>query len=157
MVLHRRPATDDDRTFLRGLHASTRDDLAGLGLPDAALAPLMEQQWQAQSQGHAARFPDAADWILLDEHGPVGRLLVDRDDARIHIVDVALLSAARGQGSGAEVIRAVQDEAAPDGLPVTLSVLVTNVQARRFYARLGFVEVEDLATHLALRWDPPPA
>ena len=55
-------------------------------------------------------------------------------------LDILLLAAARGQGSGTDIIMAVGTAAREAGAQeLTLSVRAGNLAARRLYARLGFI------------------
>jgi len=62
--------------------------------------------------------------------------------------------AARSDRSRASLraLSAARLEAAAKGQPLRLSVAQDNPAARRLYARMGFVPVEDLGTHLVMDW-----
>lgn len=137
-----RPAEAADQPFIRHLFKTVRaEDFAGAGLPQAALDTLLELQYRAQAAGYAARFPDAAVLIVLREEEPIGRLILAARDSRWRIVDIVLLPTARGRGIGTDIFEAIARAAHEAGAcELTLSVLSTNVGARRLYARLGFCE-----------------
>ena len=141
-----RLATEADAPFRRRLFDAERAGVfAAAGLPQAALDRLLEQQFQAQASGYAARFPDAVSLIVLDREEPVGHLMLQSGlhsgDQSWRIVDIVLLPAARGRGIGTDLIEAVLRAAAADGArEVALSVLADNNAARRLYGRLGFVQ-----------------
>jgi ribosomal protein S18 acetylase RimI-like enzyme len=137
-----RVAVGDDEPFIRRLYKAARaGDFAAAGLPQTALDGLLEQQFRAQAAGYAAQFPDAVSLIILYRDEPVGRLILAANDRCWHIVDIALLPSARGQGIGTDIIEAVFRGAAAEGArEVTLSALFSNVAAQRLYKRLGFAE-----------------
>jgi ribosomal protein S18 acetylase RimI-like enzyme len=91
------------------------------------------------------------DAIMLDEE-PIGRLLVNRPDDEIHLVDIALLPAMQGRGIGTTLIRNLLDEGDHRGLPVRLKVMKGN-PAALLYERLGFVKTgeSDMHNHMERR------
>jgi ribosomal protein S18 acetylase RimI-like enzyme len=137
-----RIASAQDEPFVRRLfHAARARDFAAAGLPQAALDILLEQQFRAQAIGYAAQFPDAVSMVVLHRDDPVGRLMLLARDRSWHVIDIVLLPSARGQGIGTDLIEATARAAAESGArELTLSVLFSNVGARRLYGRLGFTE-----------------
>lgn len=83
-----------------------------------------------------------------------GRLSVSTAESGIHVIDIALLPAARGLGLGARILREILASAEASGKPVTLHVERSS-PARRLYERLGFRTVEERGLHLLLEWRPP--
>jgi ribosomal protein S18 acetylase RimI-like enzyme len=71
----------------------------------------------------------------------------------LHIVDIALLPASRGQGIGGAIVEDVLDHARTLGKGVSIHVERTN-PARSLYDRLGFTMVEDRGAYDLLRADP---
>jgi ribosomal protein S18 acetylase RimI-like enzyme len=155
-VVRTRPAEgDSDAAFTRALHDATRrPELAANGLPDEVLTELLPMQYAAREAGYRRQFPDASAEIVLVDGIPAGRVLVDRGDTALHVIDIALMPEHRGHGVGTDVLVALLDEASASSLPLTLSVLRGN-PALRLYRRLGFeVNGEDEAyLHLIRR--PP--
>lgn len=154
-----RPVTPADDAFLFELYASTRPDIASLGLPAAQRDMLLRVQWMAQRHGYQSRYPHGEHQLVLVEGSLAGRLWVAREPEELRLVDVSLLPAHRGTGVGTELLRALQQEAAAAGKPLRLSVARDN-PAQRLYARLGFTLVAggDAGTepYLALEWRPGP-
>jgi len=146
--LRLRLAEASDEPFLRDLFKSVKAaQLAAAGLPPAMLDLVLAQQYRAQVAGHAAQCPAAQSLIILRDAAPVGRLLLDRAASRWHVVDLALLPAARNAGVGREIMQAVAIAAREQGAAVlSLAVATTNEDAIRFYVRLGFCDVADGAT-----------
>jgi ribosomal protein S18 acetylase RimI-like enzyme len=85
----------------------------------------------------------------------VGRLLLDCAHERWHVIDVALVPTACGRGLGSEIFAALEASARERGVgALTLTVLATNLGARRLYLRRGFVETGVAGgTHVAMRQD----
>jgi ribosomal protein S18 acetylase RimI-like enzyme len=126
-----------DELFLQQLFEESRPLAAQLAhLPATLRAPLLHGQYQAQRQGFTAQFPAARWLVILAGEGPAGRLVYDDGTAMLHIADLALLPAWRGQGIGTALLLTLAAAVAP--LPLALSVAEENLQARRLYARLGF-------------------
>lgn len=154
-----RPVTPADDAFLFELYASTRPELAALGLGEAHQQMLLRVQWMAQRQGYQSRYPRGEHQLVLVEDAPVGRLWVAREPEELRLVDVSLLPVKRGSGVGTALLRALQQEAAALGQPLRLSVARDN-PAQRLYARLGFTPVGGAASsadpYLALEWRPAP-
>ncbi len=142
-MAHRlRPATPDDRALLLAVYASTRaDELALTGWPQAQCQAFVEMQFDAQWRHYNQQHPQSLCQLVVAD-GPgagscLGRLWVDRSGERLHVLDIALLPAARGQGTGSALLRGLMAEARQRGVPLTISVEIHN-PARRLYDRLGF-------------------
>ncbi len=147
-----RPVQPDDEAFLFDLYASTRrDEMAAWGLDDAMLAQMLRMQYAGQQGTYRAQFPEADHHLILHDERPIGRLLVDRAEAAVVLVDVALLPEVRGSGLGTRLLRALQAEAAEQGLPLRLKVVLTN-PARRLYQRLGFVGLGHDGVYEQMEW-----
>jgi ribosomal protein S18 acetylase RimI-like enzyme len=158
-ILSLRPVSPADDAFLFELYASTRWDIASLGLGDAQRELLLRGQWLAQRHGYLARYPHGEHQLVLLDGLPSGRLWVAREPGELRLVDISLLPAHRGRGVGTGLLRALQQEATVAGKPLRLSVARDN-PAWRLYARLGFKLVAEAETsvdlYLALEWRPGP-
>jgi ribosomal protein S18 acetylase RimI-like enzyme len=148
---HIRLAAPTDEPFVRHLYKSSRTaEFAAATLPPSALDTLLDQQFGAQGRGYAAQFPEAVTLIIVHDARPIGRLILHADHARWRIVDIVLLPEARGRGVGTDVLEALVRAARNAGAAaLDLSVLATNVAARRLYARLGF-EPRDSGVHISM-------
>jgi ribosomal protein S18 acetylase RimI-like enzyme len=152
-----RPAADADRQFLGRVYASTREEeLARVPFTPEQRDAFLAQQFHAQSAHYAAHYPDASFDVVLVGGEPAGRLIVDRGDDAVHIVDVALLPAVRGRGAGTRLLTGVIAEAEDRGLPTRIYVEHGN-PARRLYERLGFEPVSEHGLHLLLSRPPAAA
>jgi ribosomal protein S18 acetylase RimI-like enzyme len=145
-----RPECQQDNDFLASLYASTRQsELAMLGWSAAEQAAFLTMQFDAQSRHYRTAFPAASHSIICVDGELAGRLIVDRRDDEVHIVDVALLPEFRGAGVGAELIRGLLAEADAAGLPVRCHVLAGN-RARRFWERAGFVAQDSGSAYISM-------
>lgn len=143
-------ATPDDQAFLAELYSDVRSvDFVPLGLPEAMLEQLLAMQFRAQQSGYAAQFPGAIDQILWDGTTRIGRMLVNDGESEIWLVDIAILSAYRGQGLGRHFLQELCSRAAAARLPLRLSVRFNN-PAQRLYERLGFVRTGGDGMHVAM-------
>jgi len=135
-----RLATPADQPFLHKLFVDDRAPLfAAFGADMAAM--LLEQQYRAQCATYAVIAPNAANFIILRDGAPAGRLLVDwRAQDKLRIVDVVLTPAVRRQGIGLDTLTALAKAARVAGASrLTLSVSFSNEGAQKLYAKLGFV------------------
>jgi GNAT superfamily N-acetyltransferase len=128
----------DDEEFLCALYASTRPELAVLGWPEMALSAFIRMQFSAQDRYYSQSFPAARYGVVCVNGEPAGRLIVNRSQTEIAIVDIALLPAVRHQGVGRALVAGILGEADADGLRVRLHALRGSA-ACRFWERAGFV------------------
>jgi ribosomal protein S18 acetylase RimI-like enzyme len=148
-----RRSVDSDHPFIRHLFGVVRaETFAAAHLPPEALDMLLDQQFRAQSAGYALQFPGAISLLVERQQRPIGRLLLHCGSENWHVIDIALLSADRGQGVGTDLMQGVEAAARSDGAGMlTLMVLESSRHARRFYARLGFAEIGGVTgAHLAM-------
>jgi ribosomal protein S18 acetylase RimI-like enzyme len=154
-----RLATAADEAWQLAIYASTRaDELALTGWPPSQCEAFVRQQHQAQQRHYAQHFPRSACHLILvgDEDEVAGRLWLDERSDRLHILDIALLPAWRGQGLGARCLLALAERAADQGRGLSIQVEIHN-PARRLYERLGFVaDGEPQGLHQAMQ-RPAPA
>ncbi len=120
---------------------------------DAMKESILRMQFEAQRTGYAADSPNARFETIEQRGRPIGRLVVDRRDDEIHLVDIALLPGARGRGIGGALIVELCREGEQGGRPVRLCVDWRN-PALGLYRRLGFVEVGGDQVSALMEWAP---
>ena len=148
-----RPEIEADATFRRILFRQSKGAaLSELPLPPDMLERILEQQFNAQTQGYRATYPAGRFEIIEMDQVPVGRLATHRGPQSLHLIDIALLADRRGRGVGGAILGALMDEARALSLPMTLHVDRDNLAAQRLYQRLGFVLASADETYLGLRW-----
>jgi GNAT superfamily N-acetyltransferase len=147
-----RPAVAEDEAFLLAVYSSTRaDELAQVPWGEAQRAAFLQMQFTAQQRHYQAHFPKATHDIILFDNQPAGRLYVDRRDAEIRILDIALLPDYRKRGIGLALIKALMDEAAEAGKRLAIHVESFNT-SRQLFERLGFLPIEDDGINLLYEW-----
>jgi GNAT superfamily N-acetyltransferase len=145
-----RPATPDDRAFA---FATLRDAMRAYVA--AAFGAWDDAQQRAL---FAPTFDLGTHRVLRDGGADVGILAVETHVDRVHLARLFIAPTAQGRGLGGRVVAALVAWSHAHGLPVALTVLRSNPDARRFYERHGFRVVADTPTHLHLENDPaaPP-
>ena len=148
-----RPETEADIAFLMRLYASTREEeLAPVPWSAEQKAAFLAQQFVAQRR-HYLAYTDCAFDVIEHNGEPAGRLYLQAQASRLHIVDVALLPAWRGHGVGAALLEGLQ--AAGRGCGKSVSTFVEKFNpALRLYQRLGFAEIADHGIYLEVEWQP---
>jgi ribosomal protein S18 acetylase RimI-like enzyme len=141
-----------DGPFLLELYASTRqEELEAMGWPAAMREAFVRMQFNAQQQGYRAAFPRAEFAIILLRDLAVGRIVIDRAENEIRLVDIALLAAHRGRGLGTALMQNLRHEAAAANKPIRLSV-VKGQRAFRLYQRLGFEKTGEAGLRDQMEW-----
>lgn len=106
---------------------------------------------EAHYQRIWSNFADAR--IICEGTESVGLLKLSRVIDGWYVHQIQVLPAHQGKGIGKAVLGAVLDEAAREGVSVSLSVLHGN-PARRLYERLGFGLVAETSIEAKLTWRP---
>ena len=152
LSLRLRPITPRDEAFLARLYASTREmELAQTNWSDEQKAMFCRMQFNAQTTDYKRNYPNASFDIIERDGVAAGRLLVLREDTKIHVIDIALLPEHRGAGIGTKFLRELQEEAKAAGKKLSIHVEIFN-PARRLYDRLGFKQVEEKGVYLLMEW-----
>jgi ribosomal protein S18 acetylase RimI-like enzyme len=149
-----RPERADDHDFRFRLFCDSRQPEFAQLLPPDIFQQVMRQQFQAQTVSYRQQFPLARFDIIELAGLPIGRIVVDRPDTLLHIVDQAIVPEQRNRGLGTAIMRTLMDEARLAGVPVRLEVASANDPSLRLYARLGFVPIETVPLYMRLEWRP---
>ena len=152
LSLRLRPITPEDESFLFRLYSSTRtEELARTNWSEEQKAMFCRMQFNAQTKDYRRNYPDASFDIIERDGVAAGRLLVMREDEKIHVIDIALIPEHRGAGIGTKLLKELQEEARAAGKTLSIHVEQFN-PARRLYERLGFQQVEEKGVYLLMRW-----
>lgn len=149
----------DDR-FLFELFRSSREREL-LPIPPAIRDAFTQQQFNIHRMGADATYPEAEHLIievlsLIDGvtlPTPAGQILIERNDERVLIIDLAIHPAHRNGGLGTVVLEMIMEQCRKDGKILRGSVTPYN-PARRLYARLGIVERPSGNGYIGLEWRP---
>lgn len=146
-----RRAETADEPFLEAVYAdSRRDELAPFGWSREQEDAFFKMQFQMQSRAYQMQFPDADYHIVELEGEPVGRMIVERCEKEIRLVDVSLLTEFRNRGIGTILLERLKTEAGSDRV-LSLRVLKTNEGAKRLYERMGLVVVQESDLHFTMQ------
>lgn len=137
-----RPAVSGDREFLFAVRRATLrtyvDQTSG----------WEEAEQRAIADREFAELPYA---VVEEEGRPVGYVCVRHEREWDFVEEIALLPEAQGRGIGTQLLRDVLRAAQRRGVPVRLSVFVSN-PAQALYARLGFEVVRTEEPRMTMQW-----
>jgi ribosomal protein S18 acetylase RimI-like enzyme len=151
--LRLRPEGPEDQGFRYRLFCDSRPpEWYRVAIEPDMREALMRHQFAAQTMTYRARFPQARFDIIELAGERIGRIVVNRPGAMVHVVDHAIVPQLRGRGLGTAIMRALMDEAAAAGLPVRLKVADANDPSLRLYLRLGFTPIESVPAYIELEW-----
>lgn len=141
--------------FLFKVYASTRmQEMAQTGWSAAQQEQFLRMQFEAQRRSYAAQFPQARHWIVRLNDVAAGRMMVNRSEDEVLLVDVALLPEHRNLGVGSLLMAGLMEEASRGGKSIRLHVERFN-PALRWYERLGFKAVSESEVYLEMIWPGP--
>jgi ribosomal protein S18 acetylase RimI-like enzyme len=139
-----------DGEFLLSVYAATRrPELSVLGWSEEQVDAFIQTQYDAQTRHYRNVHPRASHSVVTVAGEPAGRLIVERSDEEIRIVDIALLPQFRRAGVGGELVRRLLEEADAGGLPVRCHVVQDN-DARVFWERMGLAAQGVDGMHVAM-------
>jgi ribosomal protein S18 acetylase RimI-like enzyme len=141
-----RPAKPRDYWFALALHLdSARRYLSKIG------------RWDRRRIGSKFRhgYKQAQARVICIDGKAIGWIQVAELAGRLHLRQLHLVPAHRGNGIGTRLIKDLFRRAAALGKPVTLEVLHGN-PARSLYLRLGFRQAGRDADKSQMIWRPPP-
>lgn len=152
--IHLRPAVVADEGFLRELYAQSRaEELIACGMGAQQREIFIEMQFRLRQEGYKASFPMAVDQIICTKDGiRVGRVLVERTEDGMRLVDIAVLTERQRQGVGTKVISQLQRQCAARDWKMSLQVLKGSA-AEELYRRLGFEATEEDPLRRQMIWD----
>lgn len=145
-----------DTSFLIALYSSTRADEMRHAIMSAEdKSDFLRRQFDLQSQAYAQSFPNAMHRIIQLDDMDIGRMIINRADNHMRIIDLSILPMWRGRGIGTDILRSLLNEAYGGKVPVRLHVTQDN-PAYRLYARHHFrPNGMRQGSHVELEWQPP--
>lgn len=149
-----RVADASDDSFLQDVYASTRaEEMAIVPWTAEQKLAFVQMQYRAQRQSYQNQYPQAQTYIVEQGSQPVGRMIVDRSERTILLMDIALLSEHRNHGLGTRLVQELLDEADRAQRPVRLHVEDFN-PAMSLYLRLGFVKTGEAGIYSEMTRQP---
>lgn len=149
-----RPVSRDDESLLLELYASTRiQELAATGWSQAQQVAFIKMQFGAQSEYYATQYPQGEHQIIVLDGQPVGRLYTVETEDEIRIMDVTVLPAHRGAGTGTTLIKNLVARAQEARKPLRIYVETYN-RSLALFERLGFRKIEEDGINVLLEWRP---
>lgn len=143
---------DADEPFLLELYRSLHQEADFAGCSFEQQREIVAFERNIQNQTIEAVFPTAKASILVVDGEPAGEIIVDRTPSSMRLIEIAIVPWLQQQGIGGDLVRHLCKEAADRHVPLDLRVAVGNVRARRFYARLGFIETDADNLYIDLTW-----
>lgn len=142
------PLRPDDEHFLFRLYASTRqEEISAWGWNPAQQEAFLRMQYTAQRRWYDVAYAGAEHRLILENRGeidePIGRILVQRAQGVIELIDISLLPEHRNRGIGTALLQELIEESRQSQATVRLQVLRNNEGAIRLYRRLGFAIVSE--------------
>ncbi|MGE0707311.1 MAG: GNAT family N-acetyltransferase [Planctomycetota bacterium] len=137
-----RPLRGDEQAALYALH-------------EACFRPLVETRfaWDPDQQRRALTGNEGVSWAVEVAGELAGQLILADRGHELFVTRVLVHPRWQGRGLGRRLLEEVIAQAEARGIPVTLSVWENN-RARALYARLGFVETEQVEFRVKMRRDP---
>ncbi|PWB30533.1 GNAT family N-acetyltransferase [Pseudomonas sp. SDI] len=146
-----RPIAQGDLPFLQQLYASTRaEEMSHSGWSSEQIAAFLLQQFNAQHQYYQTHFPDGEFFVIERQGQAIGRLYLFWGQTTLNLIDIALLPACIGHGTGSAILAELLQRVDACGLACELSVEHYN-PAQRLYARFGFEPVGESGVYRRLR------
>lgn len=150
--LTQRETLPDDEAFLLEVYLSSRgEDLTAMNWDAERIRSFLDTQYAAQQRFLKANYPQGEDRIIMLDTKPIGRILVERNEQEIRVVDVALLPQYRNSGIGTNLIRELLAEATRLGKPFRTQVIRSSA-ALGLFERLGIVKIGETGSHYQMEW-----
>jgi ribosomal protein S18 acetylase RimI-like enzyme len=124
------------------------------GWDSAEQQAFLRMQFDMKARAYAMQYPRAEHSIIVQGGKAAGRLIVDRDAARMSLTDIAVMPEFRGKAIATTIIKRLQQEAIRTGRPIDLNVDKANPLAFQLYRKLGFDIVSETDLDLQMRWTP---
>jgi GNAT superfamily N-acetyltransferase len=153
-----RPARPADKPLLKKLiddKYSALKQTTDLGRDQ--IENLMEIQVTAQNSAYGGMFPNAAYFVVEKTGQAIGKLTLDWDGERAHVVDLGFIAKAQGKGYGQTIIEALLGACGQAKCPLSLACATQDAALLRFLVAHGFVArgpVDPQASHVQLLWTP---
>lgn len=147
-----RPVMPEDEVFLFEVYCSDRlDELVSLNWPADQRQDFLAKQYAAQQRFFKTDYPQANELVILRAGDRVGRIVVDRGEREIRMVDLALLPEHRNAGIGTHLVNELLAEAKRLGRAFRLQVMRSS-PAVELFERLGLLKTGETGSHYQMEW-----
>ncbi|KMW57530.1 Acetyltransferase, GNAT family [Candidatus Rhodobacter oscarellae] len=144
-----------DQEFLFQLYASTRaQEMAQVPWDNQAKDEFLRSQFKAQTEGYSATYLRAVHRIIQVGESDIGRMIVDRQDECLRLIDLSIAPFWRRRGIGTGIVQSLMQEADGGKVPMRLAVF-TFSPALALYTRLGFRKIGEMPHRSEMEWRPP--
>ena len=145
---------DADKIFLQSLYADSREwEFMHTAMSPSERQAFLKRQYDAQDKAYKTSYLKAVHRIIVLDGEDVGRLIINRLNDLMHIIDFTIHSKFTGKGIGSDILMALKNEAQGGKVPIELSVKVNN-PAIRLYERQGFKAMSQEGVYQKMRWFP---
>ena len=145
---------DSDKPFLLDVYADSRArEMQHSTWPAAQKRAFTDSQYELQDRSYKTNYLGAVFRIIELDGIPIGRLIVNRTDDVLHLIDLSILSVYQGRGIGSDILRSLMHEAQGGKVPMRLSAAQDN-PAIALYQRLGFQQTQINGHYIAMEWSP---
>lgn len=152
--LNLRPVEMGDEDFVYRVYASTRsDEMALVDWSDEQKEAFLRHQVGAQTAHYKIHYPNAEYHVIQRGDVALGRLITERSEDSILVIDIALLHEFRNAGIGTILMKDLMAQAVQENRYVLLRVEFFN-PARRLYSRLGFIQEREFSIYHEMVWRP---
>lgn len=149
-----RPVTPADGELILRLYGVSREaELAPVPWSEAQKLAFLQHQVAAQERHYWERYPHSEHLVVEVAGRPVGRLWLDRQGERIHIIDLILDP--EDDALRTQILRDRQEEAAVKKQAVTI-YLESFHPSLPLFAQLGFAKAGEEGAHFRLVWSTAP-
>ncbi|MEP3654451.1 MAG: GNAT family N-acetyltransferase [Litorimonas sp.] len=149
-----RSIDESDTPFLKQLYGDSRArEFSIIPWSKQDREDFIERQFEAQDKSYKVNFFNADYRIIQLNKTEIGRVIINRTDELIHLIDLAILIPFQGRGIGGEILSSILTEAQALSVPVTLNVEQLN-PAINLYRRLGFHQTGAAGPHISMEWTP---
>jgi len=145
---------DSDVLFLKKIYADSRAwEFELTQWSDKDRDDFISRQFNLQDSYYKSTFIGAIHRIIQLDGIDIGRLIVNRHDDLMHIIDITISSLYQGRGIASDILKSLLNEAQGGKVPVQLSVEKGN-PAINLYLRLGFQKTDISGHHITMKWKP---
>lgn len=146
------PATAADAALIEEIYFYTRnEEFSSLGWTEEQVKIFLKMQCEFQQKSYQLQFQKAESSIIFNNEQKIGRLIIERTENEIKLVDIALLPQFRNAGIGSKLIGDLIEEAKQCDKTITLQVAKSNTAALRLYLKFGFEITDENDLYISMK------